>query len=922
MAVYRLSTPVFRRWLAGCGYVAMLALMLTGLPLLADTGPPIYVADSGTDQGDCASREQPCATIAYALRVAGKNTLIRVAPGQYELSDPDDLIYLLSGAVTVSGGYTVDGTAGLSGGGRSMLTDVPVEYRDLLLERGFHVIVDQKGVDIAEATRARDLLRGYQAAQVSAAASPCVNGNAAGFACSNIDLLSHVARQDISALPSSALDIWGFVDLNTHREYAIMGVSVGTAVFDVTDPENPFEIGFVDGQNANWRDIKVYQVFDDARNRWQAYAYVTTDGAGDGLFVIDLGGLPHSISRVPYNSDFTNAHNVYLSNVDFGTGLALPGSPPQLIAAGAGINAGQFRSYSLGNPGSPAFQQRVASAGYMHDAASLRITDQRVSQCAVAGSPCEVLVDFNEDLIDLWDITDAANSTLLSRTGYSNARYVHSGWWSEDRQYLYAHDELDETRDGLPTTLRIFSLADLANPSLAGTWTGPTAAIDHNGFVRGNRYYMSNYTRGLTILDLSNPTNPSQVGFFDTFAANNNAAFAGAWGAYPFFHSGTVAVSDINSGMYLLRDQTRNTPGGQLAFAASSFAAAEGQQAALTVSRSGGTSGPASVDYEVVHATTDAGDLQTVSGTLNWADGDGADRPILIDAVADAESEGLEQAIVRLVNPGGATLGDRNVSSLYVSEASAGSELGLLDIAFSLPERGTGTAIVVLQRRGNAAGAASVDFSVTDNSAQSGVDYQGPASGTLNWADGDADPKTIEFDIVDDSVAETDESFVVNFANAQGASLPGATAAVVTIQDGLGANTAPNAIAGANQVRTEGSNVTLNGSLSNDPDGDTLSFQWTQVGSGPSVTLQNASTSSATFTAPAVSSDTLLQFELTVTDPGGLNASANTSVTVTNTATVPPGIGGRGGGGAPTGWLLVALAGLVARSRISRRGCA
>ena len=40
----------------------------------------------------------------------------------------------------------------------------------------------------------------------------------------------------------------------------------------------------------------------------------------------------------------------------------------------------------------------------------------------------------------------------------------------------------------------IFSLADLTNPSLAGTWTGPTTAIDHNGFVRGNRYYMSNYT--------------------------------------------------------------------------------------------------------------------------------------------------------------------------------------------------------------------------------------------------------------------------------------------------------------------------------------------------------------------------------------------------------------------------------------------
>ena len=70
----------------------------------------------------------------------------------------------------------------------------------------------------------------------SSAATPCTNGSAAGFACANIDLLAHVRLADISSKPSSGADIWGFVDLNSNREYAIIGVSNGTAVFDITNP--------------------------------------------------------------------------------------------------------------------------------------------------------------------------------------------------------------------------------------------------------------------------------------------------------------------------------------------------------------------------------------------------------------------------------------------------------------------------------------------------------------------------------------------------------------------------------------------------------------------------------------------------------------------------------------------------------------
>ncbi len=132
---------------------------------------------------------------------------------------------------------------------------------------------------LAAACTGNVFAQGDASSKSSRAATPCVGGMAAGFPCDAVDLLSQVEFVDVSATPTAANDVWGFVDLNTGREYAFAGFNLGTAVFDITDPENPREVGFVAGQDAIWRDIKVYQFFDSVADRWKAYAYVTTDGA-------------------------------------------------------------------------------------------------------------------------------------------------------------------------------------------------------------------------------------------------------------------------------------------------------------------------------------------------------------------------------------------------------------------------------------------------------------------------------------------------------------------------------------------------------------------------------------------------------------------------------------------------------------------
>ena len=876
---------------------------------------PLYVAENGVDTGNCVDVAEPCETIGYALSRAGKGGQILVARGTYRIGDPEDVVHLVSGVVSVSGGYRFGKGEVASRSGVSTLTGVPWRYRELLEDKGFQVIADQKGLSRSAAAKAEALLDIHERLKSSIAATPCTGGNAAGLPCSNVDLLSHVGFLDISARPTAGNDVWGFVDLNSGREYVIAGFNIGTGVFDVTDATNPREIGFIDGQNAGWRDIKVYQYFDAAADRWQAYAYVTTDGSTDGLFVIDLGGLPHEIRRVSYPSDMTRAHNVYASNTEYSTGLALSAERPTLVIAGSSIGNGRYRSYALTDPDSPVFISGGDGVGYMHDASSFNITDARKdTQCVNAGTYCEVLIDFNENAFEIWDVTSKADPVMLSSTSYGNVGYVHSGWWSEDKQTVFVHDELDERDRGLPTTLRAYSVADLRNPSLIGTWTGPTAAIDHNGFVRGNRYYMSNYTRGLTILDITNPANPVTAGRLDTYPVSDGTMFNGAWGAYPFFWSGNIAISDIDSGFYMAADRTRDVAQGSLGFTAPSFGAVEGQQGQLTVARTGSAAGAISVEYEVLHVTADASDYVTATGTLVWADGQTADQSIVVDGTNDGVQEPLKQLLIRLVNPtGGATLSDSNVARFYIADPGAGSTIEFDTATASVAERGFATIVGVLKRKGSASGAVTVAIDVA-GSATAGTDYTGTVPATVSWADGDADPRWFELDVIDDGTGEGDETVVLTANAVSGASVGTNDTLTVTILDGSGPNLAPNAITNANIVTNPGRMVTLDGSQSNDPNGDSLSFQWNQT-SGPTVQLATADTSRATFNAPMVQSDTMLGFELTVTDPGGLSDTVQATVIVHRPITDP---GGGGGTPSPPGLAFLLLVVLRRLSRTDR----
>jgi choice-of-anchor B domain-containing protein len=461
---------------------------------------------------------------------------------------------LLLGKEGVRGGYSAEDHFQIQDAetNATRVTGVPDEFRNNFIAHGF-IVVDANGDPLPRTINPK------------IAASACVNGRAGGtFPCHNVDFLGQVRLTDMPTQPTSASNLWGFVDLDDQREYAVVGTRNGTMIYDVTDPEAPEEVGFVAGNNSPWREVKVFQMPDPAGGRHLAYAYITTEAANSGLQIIDLTDLPASVSLANTMWDFGRSHTLYISNVDYASNAALPGQQAFLYVAGTDVAGGAFRIYSLADPENPALVTAPpAGSAYMHDSTSMLLTDNRTTQCANAHNPCEVLVDFNENTVDLWDVTDKAAPERLSSTTYPTATYVHSGWPSADQRFIIVHDELDELRRGLRTQIYTLDVTDLRAPSLVTSYTGPTTSTDHNGYTIGDRYYVAHYKRGLVIFDSSNPRALTEIASFDTYLTPtaNSAGTDGAWGVYPFLPSGTLLVSDIENGLFLLkRNETLPPP--------------------------------------------------------------------------------------------------------------------------------------------------------------------------------------------------------------------------------------------------------------------------------------------------------------------------------------------------------------------------
>ncbi|MCZ6886946.1 MAG: choice-of-anchor B family protein [Gammaproteobacteria bacterium] len=362
----------------------------------------------------------------------------------------------------------------------------------------------------------------------------CTDGRAGDFACNGIHLSKRVTLAELGG--NRGNDLWGWTDPQDGSEYALVGLDDGVTFVNVTDPENPVVVGRLATATVSspWRDIKV------ARD----YAYIVADGVGNhGMQVFDLTRLRDAgtnqsfLADVTYG-DFGSAHNIAINE-----------ESQVAYVVGSDTCAGGLHMIDISVANNPLFAGCHDADGDTHDA-----------QCVTYHGPDtehtgqEVCFNANESHVVIVDVSDKPSPITIADFTYPNLGFVHQVALSEDHRFMFLGDELDELGFGMNTRTLVFDVSDLDTPALLYEHRAPTASIDHNMYVAGNRLYQANYTAGLRILeftDLSTDT-LSEVAFFDTWPAGDAATFNGAWSVYPFFASGVVIVSDIERGLFVL----------------------------------------------------------------------------------------------------------------------------------------------------------------------------------------------------------------------------------------------------------------------------------------------------------------------------------------------------------------------------------
>ncbi|TFK21272.1 hypothetical protein FA15DRAFT_707366 [Coprinopsis marcescibilis] len=397
--------------------------------------------------------------------------------------------------------------------------------------------------------------------------TPCVDGRAGEFRCSNIDLYSFYSHAELGSQTGEGSSSWGWIV--DGREFIIIAQADGAAIAEVTADGKLDYYGRLPktpgADNAIWRELRVL-------DNW---LIVGSEAVNHHIQVFDLNKvLEITPEEKPKTFNATTDVTGLWKGLPVGRthNIVINWDRKYVVSVGAAPrNNTTYRGglifLDISDPANPVEVGKQAEDGYVHDAQCLTY---RGPDTRYVGQ--DICYGYNEDTLTIYNTTDLANATIISRTSYEGAAYTHQGWVldPEWQEYLILDDELDEVNvvgpaaDGHAVTY-IWDVSDLEKPRQTGLFKSPGITIDHNQYVHDGKVFQSNYGSGLRVVDISSiPTDPTgnsvkEIGFFDIFPEDDNAPgggaldFVGSWSSYGLFPSGNIIINTIERGAYVVR---------------------------------------------------------------------------------------------------------------------------------------------------------------------------------------------------------------------------------------------------------------------------------------------------------------------------------------------------------------------------------
>lgn len=348
----------------------------------------------------------------------------------------------------------------------------------------------------------------------------------------NLPMLSNWDDNSIPPATYGAYnECWGYA--KDGREYAFLGSSKGTYVFDITDPYNPVVINYFPTKDTVTLVInKDYAIYDH-------YLYAVSDQGNNSLQIFDLQYLPDSAVKV-YDSDAISkrCHTLFVENDRL---YMCHNTRPN-------NSYGPMDVFSLANPLDPQYLGTLSHPNFF-----------TVHETHVKNDTAYCANGYN----GLWvyDMSNPATPSLITILDvYPEAGYNHSAWITDDSQTMVFTDEnhglgvkvydISDIHDPQPLALIRSNLLQVPNPQSS------SGSIAHNPFIVGDILMVSYYHDGVQVYDISDPANPQLIGWHDTHPQNTDyTSYGGCWGVYPFLPSGNIIASDMSNGLFVLDGQ-------------------------------------------------------------------------------------------------------------------------------------------------------------------------------------------------------------------------------------------------------------------------------------------------------------------------------------------------------------------------------